>query len=86
MCQTTRSRIIDAIFYDTYVYNIIIVFINVCILFFLIIYSYMTHLFVMYFYFLIFTTIYYNVTKHVLYCVQGCTFFFFFFDTNRATL
>ena len=29
MCQTTRSRIIDAIFYDTYVYNIIIVFINI---------------------------------------------------------
>ena len=34
MCQTTRSRIIDAIFYDTYVYNIIIVFIKFFILFF----------------------------------------------------
>ena len=34
MCKTTRSRIIDAIFYDTYVYNIIIVFINIFIYFF----------------------------------------------------
>ena len=39
----------------------------------------MTHLFVMYFYFLIFTFIYYNATKHLLYCVQGCTFFFIVF-------
>ena len=47
----------------------------------------MTHLFVMYFYFLIFTFIYYNVTKHLLYCVQGCTFFIFIvFNTKRATL
>ena len=46
----------------------------------------MTHLFVMYFYFLIFTFIYYNVTKHLLYCVLGCTLFFYSFYTNRATL
>ena len=32
------------------------------------------NLFVMYFYFLIFTFIYYNVTKHLLYWVQGCIF------------
>ena len=85
MCQTTRSRIIDAIFYDTYVYNIIIVFINVCILFFLYyIFLHDTLVCNVLLFFLIFTTIYYNVTKHVLYCVQGCTLVFFY--TNRATL
>ena len=53
----------------------IIVFINIVAFF---IYSYMTHLFVMYFYLLIFTFIYYNVTKYLLYCVQVCTFFLVF--------
>ena len=39
----------------------------------------------LYFYFLIFSFIYYIVTKHLLYCIQGCIFFNSFY-INRATL
>ena len=85
MCQTTRSRIIDAIFYDTYVYNIIIVFINVCILvFFYYIFLHDTlvcNVLLFFKYLLLFIIMsqstYCTVYRVVLWCV---------FYTNRATL
>ena len=67
--------------YDTYVYNIIIVFINFVIIIVAFFYIFLDDTLVcnvlLFFYFFYF--IYYNVTKHLLYCVQGCTFFFLVF-------